>query len=423
MPARLSLLAAALAVLFAAVSSLGPVAAQNLQRIAAIVNDEVISAQDLELKIDIAVISTGQQSNPELRRRLRDQVLRSLIDERLQQQEAARLKITVEPEELDRGFRSLEQQNNIPEGRLEEALRSQGMSISALTQQIRTEILWGKVVRRRILPSVTVTEEDVNIAIEQMKRDVGSTETLVAEILLLVDTPDQEEETRRNALRIVEQLQSGGTFSAMARQFSQGTAAAQAGDLGWVRAGTLAPEVERAIEALPPMQITTEPVRSSAGYHIVLVRDRRKVTLGKPEDAVVSMRQLQFTVPKDASRAEADSIISIARAVYDSVNGCDDLERAAKELDIKVPTDMGKGKVGGLPPALRRIAASQPIGKLSTPVPFEEGIRMYMVCDRQEPTGEPDREQVRNQLANARIEQGARRLLRDLRRDAVVEYR
>lgn len=418
MTACLALLAAVAVGLFA-----GSPAAQNLQRIAAVVNDEVISAQDLELKLDIAVISTGQQSSPELRRRLRDQVLRGLIDERLQQQEGARLKITAEAEEIDRGFRTLEEQNNIPPGELERALRQQGMSISALTQQVRTEIIWGKVVRRRILPTVVVTDEEVNIAIEQLKRDVGSTETLVAEILLLVDTPDQEEDTRRNAARIVEQLQSGGTFSAMARQFSQGTSAAQAGDLGWVRAGTLAPEVERAIEKLPPGQITTEPVRSSAGYHIVLVRDRRKVTLGNPEDTVVGMKQIAFAVPRDASKAEADATISIARAVYDSVNGCQDLDRAAKELDVKEPTDMGKGKVGALPPRLRPIALSQPIGKLSTPVPYEGGIRLYMVCERVDPTGEPDRDQVRAQLANARIEQGARRLLRDLRRDAVVEFR
>lgn len=402
---------------------LGPAAAQNLQRIAAIVNDEVVSAQDLELKLDIAISSTGQQSNPELRRRLRDQVLRALIDERLQQQEAARLKVTAEAEEIDRGFRTLEEQNNIPAGKLEEALRAQGMSVNALTQQIRTEIVWGKVVRRRILPTVIVTEEEVNIAIEQLKREVGNAETLVAEILLLVDTPDQEEETRRNALRIVEQVKGGGAFSAMARQFSQGTSAAQGGDLGWVRAGTLAPEVERAIENLPPMQLTTEPVRSAAGYHIVLVRERRKVSLGNPEDTVVSMKQIAFPVPRDASKAEADSVISIARAVYDSVNGCADLDRAAKELDLKEPTDMGKGKVGAMPRPLRPIALGQPVGKLSTPVPYEGGIRLYMVCERQEPTGEPDREQVRNQLVTARIEQGARRLLRDLRRDAVVEYR
>lgn len=400
-----------------------PAMAQGLQRIAAIVNDEVVSAQDLELKLDIAIASTGQQNSPELRRRLRDQVLRSLIDERLQQQEAARLKITAEAEEIERGFRTLEQQNNIPEGQIDKVLQQQGMSISALTQQVRTEILWSKVVRRRILPTINVTEEEVNLAIEQLKREVGSTETLVAEILLLVDTPDQEEDTRRNALRIVEQLQQGGAFSAIARQFSQGASAAQGGDLGWVRAGTLAPEVEKAIERLPPMQITTEPVRSAAGYHIMLVRERRKVTLGNPEDTVVAMRQIAFPIPRNASKPEADAILSIARAVYDSVNGCADLDRAAKELDLKEPTEMGKGKVGSLPRPLRPIALSQPVGKLSTPIPYEGGIRLYMVCEREDPTGEPNRDDVRNQLANARIEQGARRLLRDLRRDAVVEYR
>lgn len=408
--------------LVAAGPRLGAAWAQNVLRIAAIVNDEVISVQDLDQRLDLAVAATGQPNTPELRRRLRDQVLRGLIDERLQMQEANRMKMSVAPEELDQAIRQLERQNNIPEGRFEEFLTRQGGSIQALNQQLRAEIAWGKVVRRRVLPAVNITDDEVELAVQQLKRDAGGNEALLAEILLLVDNPEQEDEVRRNAVRIIEQLRGGATFPAMARQFSNGSTASAGGDLGWVRPGSLPEEVEEVVAKLSPGQLS-EPIRSTTGYHIVLVRERRKIRIGNPADAEVVMKQITFPLSQSASRAETDATVSLARAVYDSVSGCSDLDRAARELQLKGATDLPRQKVGELPPRLRPIAADLEIGKLSPPVPSETGLNMYMVCERKEASSEPDRERIRMQLANARIEQGARRLLRDLRRDSVVEFR
>jgi len=412
----------ALALALVAASGLAPARAQNVLRIAAIVNDEVISAQDLDQRLDLAVAATGQRDTPELRRRLRDQVLRSLIDERLQMQEANRMKVAVAPEELNEAYRQLERQNNIPEGRFEEFVTRQGGNIQALNQQLRAELAWGKVIRRRVVPGIIITDEEVELAVQQLKRDAGGVENLLAEILLLVDNPDQEDEVRRDAVRIIEQLRAGATFPAMARQFSNGSTAAAGGDLGWVRPGTLPEEVEQVVEKLTPGQLS-EPIRSTTGFHIILVRERRRIRISNPADATVAMKQITFPVPANASRAEADATLSVARAVYDSVSGCSDLERAARELQLKSTTDIPRQKVGELPPRLRTFAADLDVGKLSPPVPAENGLHMYMVCERQEASEEPDRERMRQRLANARVEQGARRLLRDLRRDAVIEFR
>ncbi|WP_162914876.1 peptidylprolyl isomerase [Desertibaculum subflavum] len=419
----LSTLCALALALAAVLPVFGSAAAQDILRIAAIVNDEVISAQDLDQRLDLAIAATGQPNNPELRRRLRDQVLRNLIDERLQMQEAGRMKIAATPEELDQAIRQLERQNNIPEGKFEEVVTRQGASIQALNQQLRAEIAWSKVIRRRVLPSIVITDEEVDLAIQQLKRDVGGTESLLAEILLLVDNPDQEEEARRNAVNIIEQLRSGAAFPAMARQFSNGSTATAGGDLGWVRAGTLPEEVERVVAKLSPGQIS-EPIRSTTGFHIVLVRERRQIRLGNPADATVAMKQITFPITPNTSRAEADATLSVARAVFDSVTGCDDLTRVARELQLKGgATDIPRQKVGDMPPRVRPIAADLEIGKLSPPVPSESGLSMYMVCERKETSQEPDRDRMRERLASARIEQGARRLLRDLRRDSVVEFR
>ncbi|HZD25386.1 MAG TPA: SurA N-terminal domain-containing protein, partial [Alphaproteobacteria bacterium] len=96
--------------------------AGSVERIAAIVNDEIVSGYDIEQRIDLVLATTNLQHPEETRRRLRHQVLRTLIDERLQMQEARKLNLKVTDEDLQRAYRYLERQNNIPQGQLDEYL-------------------------------------------------------------------------------------------------------------------------------------------------------------------------------------------------------------------------------------------------------------------------------------------------------------
>ena len=131
----MTLLGRILTILAVALIPIGPVWADSVERIAAVVNDDVISAHDLDLRLRLVLSSTGQPDTPANRDRLREEVLRSLIDERIEMGEAKRLGVKVTDADMDRAYSVLEKQNHVPQGRFEEFLHQQGISKEALDPQ------------------------------------------------------------------------------------------------------------------------------------------------------------------------------------------------------------------------------------------------------------------------------------------------
>ena len=268
-----------------------PATAQQVQRIAAIVNDEVVSGFDVEQRIDMVIRSTRLRNTPETRRRLRQQVLRGLIDETLQLQAAQRNNISVSEADLQRAYGVLERQNRLEAGRLPEFLRANGLSQEALARQLRAEIAWSKLVRRRLQPSVSIGEDEVNEVLDRLQANADLPETRLSEILLPVDSPEKEEETLRNALRLVQQLREGAPFDAVAREFSRGATANNGGEIGWVQPGQLAEELDRTVAALA-IGAVSEPVRATGGYYIIRLHERRNIAGDDPLETKLSLKQM-----------------------------------------------------------------------------------------------------------------------------------
>ena len=254
----------------------GGASGQDIVRIAAVVNDEAISIPDLAARIDVAVVASRLQASDDLRRRLAPQVLRSMIDERLKAQEAARLGVTVSEPEVTSAMRNVELRNGIPAGEFESFVRSQGLDIASVMEQLQTEVLWSKLVRRRLGAQVAVGEGEIDEEIDRLESNRGRPEYRVAEIFLAIGPSDREDEVRATAESLYEQLAAGARFPQIARQFSQSATAAVGGDIGWVVEGQLPSEIEDAISGIEPGWIAP-PVRSFDGYHIVSLIDRRTV--------------------------------------------------------------------------------------------------------------------------------------------------
>ncbi|NUB30305.1 peptidylprolyl isomerase, partial [Azospirillum brasilense] len=244
------------------------------ERIAAVVNDEVISLSDVHARIRLALLNAGAQDNAETRQRLTPQVLRQLIDERLQLQEAKRLGVSVPSKEIDEAIGRIAEQNRMGRPQLEALLKTQNVPVSTLREQVRALLSWQRVMQRRIRQEVVIGDEEIDAVMQRIKANIGKPEYLVAEIFLAVDSPDQDEEVRRNAERLVEEVRRGGNFAALARQFSQSAGAASGGDMGWVRTGELNAELDKTLSTMRAGQLSS-PVRTATGYHVLLVRDQR----------------------------------------------------------------------------------------------------------------------------------------------------
>lgn len=260
---------------------------RSVEGIAAVVNDDIISMSDLSARLQLALVSSGLPGTAEVRQRLTPQVLRSLVDERLQMQEASRANISVTDKEIDDAFGRVAEQNQMKRDQLEKMLASQGVPRSALESQIRATIGWGKLVQRRLRPNIEIGEEEIDAVLRRIEANAGKPEYLAAEIYLAVDSPDREEEVRRLADRLVDQIGQGASFPAVARQFSQSAGATNGGDLGWVQQGQLPEELDTALRGLRPGQ-ASRPIRSLTGYHILLLREQRTTgTVLPPRDQIL----------------------------------------------------------------------------------------------------------------------------------------
>jgi peptidyl-prolyl cis-trans isomerase SurA len=391
-------------------------------RIAAVVNDNVISTADIDARLRLALISSGLPNTAEVIQHLLPQILRGLVDEQLQLQEAKRLDISISKEDIDKALDRIAHENNM-QGDMRDYVREHGASPQALEQQVRATLAWSRVVQRELRPRVEVGDDEVDAAIQRVRANAGKQEFLVSEIFLAVDNPKDEDEVKQLAEKLVEQLKSGANFGAVARQFSQSTGAASGGDIGWIQEGQLAPELNHALTGMQPKEVAG-PIRSASGYHILGLRDKRTITLGgdaQNQDITLSLQQAfrPFT-----AGMERDALLQDANRLRSSINDCTNLQG---QLAQKFPDwhwqNMGDVKPDKIPAWLSEKVRDVQPGKGSEPLATDKGALIVFVCGRHVPDGNVDREAIMSGIGTEKLELQARRLMRDLRRAAYLDIR
>lgn len=403
-------------------SVIKPVEAQVVG-IAAVVNDEIVSAYDVKLRQDIILSSAGIKPTKEARRRNRAQVLRALINEKLQLQEAKRLNISVSSSEIERAKRQIESQNKLQAGTFSNFMRERGLPEAAVIAQLRSEIVWNTVLRRKLNPKIQISDEEIAEVLARYNKAQGLQERQIAEIFLPVDTPKQEAEVANTTRRLIAQMKKGAPFTAIARQFSQSNTARNGGVVGWILEGQLAPELETALSGMKPGTFT-KPIRTAEGYYILFLRELRRVGVADPMTAEVTLKQIALPLVKDASGEALQKQMQKANSYAATLKGCDDIDRIAKEIKTPGSGNVGTLKIGELPSKFRDIVSQLQIGQASTPVRTDQGLHVLMVCKRVEaPTYRPTTQIVAQSLGEQRLGMMARRYMRDLRRTAVIDLR
>ncbi len=411
------------AALMAAVPAAAQRSGQVLERAAAVVNDEAISLSDLQSREKLIMLSSGLPDTPETRERIRPQVIRGLIDEALQRQEARRANLVVAAEDVQRGVASIAGQNRMSVDQLRRMLEQNGIPLATMENQVRANIAWLRLIQRRFGPASQVGEEDVDAALRQIEENVGKPEYLVAEIYLSVDRPEQEGEVRALADRLYDQMRQGAaSFPQVARQFSQSVGAATGGDLGWIQPGQLAQELDEVLAAIQPGQVS-RPTRSAGGWHLLFLRDRRIAGYGQPAGSEFSWRQVVIPAPRQLGAFELLDLAQKEADLVGRINGCDSVDSVARSAGATaeaVQTAMD----GQIPAPLTRLLGGLRPGRATMAERSARGSLIVVLCERREiAANRPTRDQIEQTLVNERIELAARRLLRDLRRAAFVDIR
>ncbi len=401
----------------------GGAGAQDALRIAAVVNDEIISVYDLNARLSLVLASSRVTDKAEARRRLAPQVLRSLIDDKLKLPEAKRLRIRVSKKDIDRALGGLERQNGLPRGGLGRFLAQNGINMAVLIDQIEAEIVWAKAVNRRLRIQIRIGEDEIDEMLAQFDANKGKPEHRVADIFLPVDEPEDEEKTRILAERLMQQLEAGASFPTLARNFSQSASAAVGGDLGWIKQGQLARELDAALVKMRPGQMS-KPIQTQAGYYILLLLDRRADPGLESGEVTVALHQLFLPLPPKAGQAEVDRQMERAKALAQQAANCADMERLGKQTGSPLSGSLGKIKVSRLPRPLKSVVKGLADRTASRPIRKDDGIIVLMICERETKGSDVTaRQKVEGMLMNQRLNIAARRYLRDLRRAAFVDVR
>ena len=396
----------------------------NIRRATAKVNGYVITGTDINQRVALVLdASDGAQVSDEELQRLRLQVLRNLIDETLQIQEATALEIPVSKDEVDRTYQNVATQNfgqSVEE--LNAYLLSVGSSPGSLKRQIEGELAWQRILQRNVQPFVNVSEEEVNELIARLNASKGTEEYRLGEIYLSA-TPETEQAVFENGRKIMEQLQEGGSFVAYARQFSEASTAAVGGDLGWIRLPQLPSELAAAASQMQAGQLVG-PVKIPGGFSILYMIDRRQVLTADPRDALLSLKQISISFGEDVTEAQAQAQLARFTAGVDRMRGCGDADAVSAEIGADIVSN-DQIAARALPAALQDTLLQLSIGQTTPPFgSIDEGVRVLMLCGRDDPqvqTG-PSFDQLMAQLENDRVDKRAQRYLRDLRRDAIIEY-
>jgi peptidyl-prolyl cis-trans isomerase SurA len=394
----------------------------NLRRATAQVNGEVITGTDIDQRLALILAANDNKLPPEEIARFRAQILTNLIDETLQIQEAAANKIEVTDAEVNQYFDRVAQQNfKRPASEVEKYLTSIGASVATLKRQIKGELSWTRLLSRNVRPSANVSDDEVNAIIERIKATKGTTEYRLGEIYLAA-TPETMPAVTANAKKIIDQLRQGGNFVAYARQFSEASTASVGGDLGWLSLGQLPPSLATAAAGMNANEI--QAVASPGGISILLLIDKRQVATSDPRDSSLSLKQVAITFPKGTTEAQVAPLIKRFSEETQKITGCGAADEMARALGADVVNRDGI-KIRDLPVPLQQVMLDLQVGQSTPPYgSLEDGVRVFVLCGRDAPqeAASESFDEIMSRLEDERVNKRARIYLRDLRRDAVIEY-
>ena len=394
--------------------------AAEVQGIAAIVNDQVISEYDLDQRMRLLVASGSIRPTKENVERLKQQVLRSLVDEKLQSQELERLELKVDQKEIDGALEQIASRSGRKPAEIIAILEKSGVTKKTFIGQITANLAWQKVTARLFAPQVTVSAEEVDEILDRLAADADQKQYQLSELVLSFDNAAQEREMMAGAQRLVLQLRQGAPFQAVASQFSQSASAARGGDIGWVAETQLPENTVDAIRSTP-LGGVTDPIRTTNSIFVYNVRAAQQGTGPNAMKNQFILLRVLFPVPKNATNAQYGTADRKAKKVKAQFKTCKQLAEIAPKFGGRVDPPQTT-LAGQLRDPLRSQLQASEAGAVLGPMRSKAGSELFAICDRKDDQGTNiTRESIENSLFSQKTSMVSRRHLRDLRRDAIVD--
>lgn len=419
-------LLAALALGLTAASS----GAQSGDYIVVVVNQELVTAGEVQQRIararDEAERNRSTLPPPTA---LRQQVLDSLIDERVLVTNAREMSNRIDDVELDRAVGNVAVQNQLTLAQLKDRLKKEGIAFAKFRDNVRDQMMVERVREREVINRIRVSDAEIDALLLQKRQEAGANaEFDIAQILVTMPEGASiavASERRQRALAALARVRGGEDFAAVARELSEDANRGQGGKIGLRAADRLPDLFVKAIQSLKPGDVAPEPVRSGAGFHILKLLEKKEAgpfTVQQARVRHILLRPSAELTVEAATRRLAQ----FKREIQSGSRTFEQLARANSE-DGSAPQggDLGWTSPGAFVPEFEEAVAALPIGGMSDPVTTRFGLHLIQLLERRQTELDvrQQREQARNILKEQKFEGAYADWLRDLRGRAYIELR
>ena len=394
----------------------------ELIKIIAIVNDEPITATDLYERLQLTIVSSNLPNDPETRQNLSGQILQTLINEKLQQQEADRLNIIINENEINRTIRNIEINNNLNEGQLIETLSERGVPKNALKNNLKANLINEKLLQRIIKPKIIINNDEVNNEYKNLIMNEGKTEFKISEILLNFNDLSSKEETLLIAKELRNQIIKNNNFDEIANQININGTGKYIRNNEWVISTNLNEKLFDNLNKIQKNEIT-ELIITNSSVSIYQLDDKRTNSIPDLSNSIVNLAFISFDLPINMNRI--NEVISKIKNQTTNISTCTEMYESTKEIGNKKGKILGRTSKNGLPNnfliELENLDEKTP----SKPIIADDGIYVLMICDFNKELNQEYalKEYVKNKLQNRSIVTLQNRYLLDLNRKALIDIR
>jgi len=399
------------------------IGAAQMVKVIAVVNGEAITTLDLEDRLNYLISATGLKITNENEAQLQDDVLQMLIDDKLKFAEARKLVPTL----LEPGFAQAREIVNETYSTAEQSagakLRELGLNRKIIEDKTAADLIWATLLRDRYQSQFDTADKLAQQALERTKKDLSQPQVKISEIVL---APTQDRSTSENlaiAAQMIDAINQGADFAAIARQYSASGTASNGGRLGWLVLNTLPIAFANALE-LAPSGTLLEPINQDGVVYILRKDGVRAKGFIDPSQARITLARALLPLPADSSSSDQLIAAGTLQKRAQEANSCDDIEALNTELGSGEPTYLQDLEVGSITPNLRSIVEKLEINQPSEPLNFSEGMVVFMICDRKMPEVDlPSLNELKNKELNKIFAIISNRYLLRLRRAATIDKR
>lgn len=289
---------------------------QMIERVIAVVNDDVVLLSEVESVVDDMMRAEPPKAGIDpmaYRKARRLEVIDTLVAEKLLEQEIRKLRIDVSDEEIERIIEGTKAQHGLDDQRLEQALAQQGLTLTEYKDGLRKQLMKAKIIQLKVKNRVQVTENEVKTRAAQSRAlNQADFRVRARHILFLVKDEAEADEAQKRAEAAKARIEAGEDFATVAQEVSEGPSAKNGGSLGVFGRGEMVPEFERAAFTAEPNQLVG-PIRTAFGWHLIWVEER--VAQEQSADAMEAQIRAQI-YEAEVERAFKQYLEELKKAAY-----------------------------------------------------------------------------------------------------------